>query len=91
MYICIEAVCWGHGENDLLEFSGFVTSSTSTTTSTSSSTSSSFSSDTEVEVEVDTYTNAEFLSFLHPWTEALPYVYDSYDFDYCAEEGYVFA
>lgn len=38
----------------------------------------------------ETYTNADFYTFLHPWNEELPYVYDTYDFDYCIEEGYDF-
>ena len=38
----------------------------------------------------DEYTNQEFYDFIHPWTEELPYTYDSWNFDYCAEQGYSF-
>ena len=38
----------------------------------------------------DTYTNQEFYDFIHPWTNDLPYTYDTWDFDYCAEQGYSF-
>lgn len=38
----------------------------------------------------ETYTNADFYTFLHPWNEELPYIYDTYDFDYCIAEGYDF-
>eukprot|EP01035_Chromulina_nebulosa_P018832 gene18832-24613_t len=31
----------------------------------------------------ETYTNNEFFDFTHPWNDDLPYVYDSYFFDYC--------
>lgn len=38
----------------------------------------------------ETYTNIAFYSFLHPENEELPYVYDEYTFDYCADYGYDF-
>ena len=31
----------------------------------------------------ESYTNQEFYDFMHPNNADLPYVYDSYDFDYC--------
>mmetsp|Transcript_8614 Transcript_8614/g.15249 ORF Transcript_8614/g.15249 Transcript_8614/m.15249 type:complete len:389 (+) Transcript_8614:217-1383(+) len=34
------------------------------------------------------FTNGEFYQFLHPYNEELPYMYDNYDMDYCAEQGY---
>ena len=58
------ASCYGHGEDDILEFSGFI--------------------------DDDTYTNSEFLEFIHPWNEDLLYTYDTFDFDYCADVGYEF-
>jgi hypothetical protein len=39
----------------------------------------------------ETYTNAEFLAFIHPWSADLPYTYDTFDFDYCAAAGYPFS
>jgi hypothetical protein len=36
------------------------------------------------------YTNKEFYDFIHPWSEVLPYTYDTWDFDYCSEQGYPF-
>ena len=36
----------------------------------------------------DTYTNAAFNTFIHPWTDDLPYVYDTYAFDYCTAQGF---
>ena len=36
----------------------------------------------------ETYTNDDFFRFIHPWNEELPYVFDSYDFQYCVNEGY---
>jgi hypothetical protein len=33
----------------------------------------------------ESYTNQEFYDFMHPNNADLPYVYDSYDFDYCPE------
>ena len=36
--------------------------------------------------EDEQYTNWEMYTFIHPWTEDLPYIYDTYDFDYCEEE-----
>ena len=38
----------------------------------------------------ETYTNWDFYNLIHPWNESLPYVYDTYDFDYCSDEGYSF-
>lgn len=38
----------------------------------------------------ETYTNSEFFSFIHPLNEEMPYMYDTYDFDYCADQGYDF-
>jgi hypothetical protein len=38
----------------------------------------------------DQYTNAEFYDFIHPWSDDLPYTYDTWDFDYCAEQGFPF-
>jgi hypothetical protein len=35
----------------------------------------------------DTYTNVEFYKFINPWEETLPYIYDRYDYEYCAESG----
>ncbi len=40
--------------------------------------------------ENETYTNAEFFEFIHPWNDYLPYVYDTYHFDYCHEDGVYF-
>ena len=40
--------------------------------------------------EDEQYTNWEMYTFIHPWTEDLPYIYDTYDFDYCEEEGVYF-
>jgi hypothetical protein len=36
------------------------------------------------------YTNIDFYEFIHPWSEDLPYTYDTWDFDYCSEQGYPF-
>ena len=36
------------------------------------------------------YTNIEFYDFIHPWSDDLPYTYDTWDFDYCADQGYSF-
>lgn len=38
----------------------------------------------------DAYTNTEFWDFIHPWNDDLPYLYDTYDYDYCDEQGYSF-
>jgi hypothetical protein len=38
----------------------------------------------------ESYSNADMFAFLHPYNESLPYLYDTYDFDYCADAGYVF-
>lgn len=34
----------------------------------------------------DDYTNAEFYDFMHPWSDDLPYTYDTFDYDYCKDE-----
>ena len=36
-------------------------------------------------------TNADMLAYLHPWNDDLPYTYDTFDFDYCVEEGFTFS
>ena len=54
--------CYGHGQNDLLDFSNFLGND-------------------------DTYTNIGFYDFIHPWNNNLPYTYDTYDFDYCVQQG----
>jgi hypothetical protein len=41
--------------------------------------------------EEETYTNQEFYNFIHPWNNDLPYTYDTWDFDYCEEQGYSFS
>jgi len=61
----LDVICFGHNENDLLEFSGFLTDS-------------------------DAYTNIEFYNLMHPWNDDLPYTYDTFDYDYCEDEGYAF-
>jgi hypothetical protein len=38
----------------------------------------------------DSYTNVEFYDFIHPLNAELPYIYDTYEFDYCTELGYDF-
>ena len=35
----------------------------------------------------ETYTNEGFYAFMHPWNDALPYTYDTFDFDYCEDQG----
>jgi hypothetical protein len=40
--------------------------------------------------EDEVYTNWELYEFIHPWNENLPYIYDSYDFDYCEDDGVYF-
>lgn len=37
------------------------------------------------------YSNRDFFDFINPWNEDLPYVYDSYSYDYCADQGWDFA
>jgi hypothetical protein len=61
----LDTICFGHHENDLMEFSGFLGQN-------------------------DAYTNKEFWDLMHPWNEDLPYTYDTFDYDYCEEEGYAF-
>lgn len=36
------------------------------------------------------FTNEELYAWLHPLSEDLPYMYDSYTWDHCIEEGYAF-
>lgn len=31
----------------------------------------------------ETYTNKELYDFIHPWNDDVPYVFDTYTFDYC--------
>lgn len=31
----------------------------------------------------ETYTNIELYDFIHPWNDDMPYVFDTYTFDYC--------
>lgn len=57
------ADCYGHQEDDLLEFSNFINKN-------------------------ETYTNREFYTFIHPWSEDVPYTYDTFDYDYCVDDGY---
>ena len=40
--------------------------------------------------QAETYTNRQFFDFIHPWNDALPYVYDSYSFPHCEERGFTF-
>ena len=58
------ASCYGHGDNDLLEFFGF---------------------DEDYTLS---WTNQEFLDWIDPWNDQLPYVYDTFKFDYCDDTGY---
>ena len=32
----------------------------------------------------------DFYNFIHPWSDDLPYTYDAWDFDYCADQGFSF-
>jgi hypothetical protein len=57
-----DTLCFGHGENDELEFSDFLGLK-------------------------ESYTNKQFYDFVHPWSDSLPYTYDTFDFDYCNEYG----
>jgi len=36
--------------------------------------------------EGESYTNIEFYDFMHPWSDDLPYTYDTFDYDYCDEQ-----
>ena len=38
----------------------------------------------------ETYSNREMWEFMHPWNNELPYVYDSFDYDYCTNQGFDF-
>jgi hypothetical protein len=38
----------------------------------------------------ETYTNGDMYAFIHPANDDLPYVYDTFDYDYCAEAGFDF-
>jgi len=40
--------------------------------------------------EDEEYTNKDFYNFIHPWSDDLPYTYDTWDFDYCADQGFSF-
>lgn len=40
--------------------------------------------------EDEEYTNKDFYDFIHPWSDDLPYTYDTWDFDYCADQGFSF-
>jgi hypothetical protein len=40
--------------------------------------------------EDEEYTNKDFYDFIHPWSQDLPYTYDTWDFDYCAYQGFSF-
>lgn len=34
----------------------------------------------------DAYTNIDFYNLMHPWSDELPYTYDTFDYDYCDDE-----
>lgn len=36
----------------------------------------------------ESYTNTEFYALMNPWNISLPYVYDSFNYHHCVEEGY---
>ena len=36
------------------------------------------------------FTNRGFYEYIRPWNDDLSYIYHSYDFDYCSEQGYSF-
>ena len=38
----------------------------------------------------ESYTNKQFLLFMHPWNVNLPYTFDSFSYDYCLTEGVIF-
>jgi hypothetical protein len=40
--------------------------------------------------EDEEYTNKDFYDFIHPWSQDLPYTYDTWDFDYCGDQGFSF-
>lgn len=44
----------------------------------------------EIEKEFGEFTNRGFYEFMRPWNDDLPYLYDSYDFDYCDGQGFGF-
>merc|ERR1711918_200993 len=35
-----------------------------------------------------TFNNQEFIDWTHPWNDHLPYVYDTFRFEYCDSSGY---
>ena len=39
---------------------------------------------------IEKYTNNDFYDFIHPWSDDLPYTYDTWGFDYCADQGFSF-
>lgn len=60
-----DQICYGHNEDDLLEFTNFLGNG-------------------------ETYTNREFMAFIDPENDDLPYVYDTYAFSFCDALGYDF-
>lgn len=60
-----DGVCYGHAEDDVLEFTNFVGND-------------------------ETYTNSEMFEFIHPFSDDLPYTYDTLSYSYCTDQGYDF-